>query len=162
MLNQDGLKFYWSQQGSLELLTSGAVGGKRKNVTAVSCFPWSHPQEYVSVVDEKGEELVLIESLETLSEGSRQALKRALEQAGFVLQIKAIDSVEEESDLRVWKVQTQVGPRQFVTKLDDWPQAFEDGRVLMTDVAGDLFEVKEIESMDSKSQKLLWPLVDFD
>lgn len=151
-------RFCWEAQNTLELHQNGLSFP----VKAVSNFPWSHPENFVSIQNTEGEELLILESIEELTESSKRALRKALGQVRFVLQVQGIESVTEEADFRVWKVKTQVGPRQFVTKIEDWPQAVDDNRVLITDVAGDLYEVKEVSNMDSRSQKLLWALVDFE
>jgi len=131
-------------------------------VKPISNFPWSHPNSFVSICDKEGKELLLLESLDQLAESSREALLRALAERRFVLEVKSIQSVREEGDLRVWNVLTQEGERKFLTKLDQWPQALSDERVLITDVAGDIYEVKNLAQLDKRSQKLLWALVDWE
>lgn len=131
-------------------------------VKPISNFPWSHPNAFVSICDKEGKELLLLESLDQLAESSREALLRALAERRFVLEVKSIQSVREEGDLRVWNVLTQEGERKFLTKLDQWPQALSDERVLITDVAGDIYEVKNLAQLDKRSQKLLWALVDWE
>ena len=148
----------WEAHSVLEL----QQGDLKIPVRPVSNFPWSHPESFVSLCDSENNELLVLEDLDELTLSSKEALKNALKEVRFVLEVKTIHSVKEESDLRIWEVQTQEGLRKFVTKLDAWPQALGGERVLITDVAGDLYEVKNMAEMDKRSQSLLWALVDWE
>ena len=72
-----------------------------------------------------------------------QALERALAEASFVLEVRRVDSVEEEVEIRQWKVETRQGPRSFQTHLDDWPRVLPMGGLLIRDVSGDLYRLPD-------------------
>ena len=116
--------------------------------------------EYVSLRDSDEREFVLVRGTTDLDETSRDVLKQALAEAGFVLEITRIESVDEEIEIRTWKVETLQGPRSFQTKLDDWPRQVANGGTLIRDVAGDLYYVKDAALLDKKSRSLLWAFVD--
>ncbi len=124
------------------------------------CFPWSEPTDYVSLRDGDEKEFALIRNPADLDEASREALEQALAEAGFLLEVVAIESVDEEVEIRSWKVETRQGPRSFQTRLDDWPRQVPSGGTLIRDVAGDLYYVKDPASLDKKSRDLLWAFVD--
>ena len=124
------------------------------------CFPWSQPTDYVSLRDTDENEFVLIRAASDLDVASRDVLEIALAEAGFVLEITRIESVDEEIEIRNWKVETRQGPRSFQTKLDDWPRRVPSGGTLIRDVAGDLYYVKDAAELDKKSRDLLWAFVD--
>jgi hypothetical protein len=124
-------------------------------VRPVSCFPWSAPGEYVSLRDEEDREIALIREMNSLDPESRAALEEALAQTGFVFEVNRIDSVEDELELRAWKVHTNQGSRTFQTKLDQWPQAIDEQVMVIRDLAGDLYRIKPA-ALDPKSQKLFW------
>jgi hypothetical protein len=86
--------------------------------------------------------------------------RRALSEAGFVFLIRKVYSVEEDFELRCFKVETPQGPRTFQTALDAWPRETPDGGLLIQDVAGDVFRIEDPETLDPKSRELLWELVD--
>ena len=134
--------------------------GEARPVFVRRCFPWSEPTDYVSLRDAEEKEFALIRELGDLDTGSREILEQALAEAGFVLEITGIESVDEEIEIRDWKVETRQGPRSFQTKLDDWPRRVPSGGTLIRDVAGDLYYVKDTASLDKKSQDLLWAFVD--
>lgn len=142
--------------GSLTAIKDGA----RTEVRVCRCFPWSKPSCFISLRDEKDNEVALIEQLSELEADSRAAIEEAMAQAGFVMEIESIISAEEVYEVRAWKVQTKQGPRTFQTKLDVWPREIASGGYLIHDVAGDVFRIAKPESMDAKSQKILWTMVD--
>jgi len=123
------------------------------------CFPWSEPHRHLSLRDNEEREVVLVEDPATLGAASREALERALAEAGFVLEVTRVVSIEEEVEIRQWTVETRHGPRSFQTHLDDWPRVLPSGGLLIRDVAGDLYRLMVAE-LDRKSRDLLWAFVD--
>ncbi len=121
------------------------------------CFPWSYPRRFLSVRDDKGNELALIQNLEDLDETSRQAVETALKNARFTFDILAIDNIERDFELRVWKVRTRQGPRTFLIKLDDWPRELDDGSLVIRDLSGDSFRIAAPDALDKRSASLLYP-----
>jgi hypothetical protein len=123
-------------------------------------FPWSEPREWVSLRDADDEELALVRAPAELDPESRGALEISLAEAGFVMEIEAILSVEEEIEIRTFEVRTAQGPRSFQTERDEWPRQLGTGGLLIRDVAGDLYAVREPEKLDPVSRKLLWVFLD--
>ena len=123
------------------------------------CFPWSEPQRHLSLRDSEDRDVALVDDPASLGAASREALERALAEAGFVLEVTRVVSIEEEVEIRQWEVETRHGPRSFQTHLDDWPRALPNGGLLIRDVAGDLYRLMVTE-LDKKSRELLWAFVD--
>jgi uncharacterized protein DUF1854 len=128
-------------------------------VRPVRCFPWSAPGELVSLRDERGSEQLLVERLQDLDALSARALETALLGTGFVLDVQRVESIEEDYEIRIWHTETRHGHRTFQTKLDEWPWASPDGGHLVRDLAGDLFRIPPLESLDERSRALLWAYV---
>jgi len=124
------------------------------------CFPWSEPRSYLSLRDEKEREVALIDDPAALQPESRRAIEHALAAAGFVLEVTRILRVDEEVEIRHWSVETVHGPRSFQTHLDDWPRTLPGGDLLIRDVAGDLYRLRNPKGMDRRSRELLWAFVD--
>jgi hypothetical protein len=95
-----------------------------------------------------------------LDAGSRLVLESALALAGFVFEVTQVHSLEEEIEIRDWKVETRQGSRTFQTRLDDWPRVLPGGGILIRDVAGDLYHVPAPEQLDWKSRELMYAFVD--
>lgn len=132
---------------------------RRVRVKPVRCFPWSSPGELVSLRDEHDREEVLVERLEQLDAASARALQGELLGAGFVLDVCRVDSIEEDYEMRIWHTETRQGKRTFQTKLDEWPWAAPDGGHLVRDLAGDLFRLPPLDTLDEKTRRWLWAYV---
>lgn len=137
-----------------------ARGGEAVPVLVRRCFPWSEPERFISLRSERDEEVALIADPAELDADSRAALELALAEAGFVFQVEAVRSVEEEVEIRHWRVATRQGERSFQTRLDDWPRRLPGGGFLLRDVAGDLYRIPDPATLDETSRGLLWAFVD--
>jgi hypothetical protein len=124
------------------------------------CFPWTFPERYISLQNDENEELAFVTDPKDLDQASQTALSQALAEAGFVFLIQKVYSVEEDFELRCFKVETPQGPRAFQTALDAWPRETADGGLLIEDVAGDVFRIESAEALDPKSRELVWELLD--
>lgn len=136
------------------------IGGEERAVRVHRCFPWSEPGRFLSLRDTDDEEFALVSSIVDLDGGTRRVLEGAVAEAGFVLEVTRIDEVEEEVEIRSWKVDTRQGERSFQTRLDDWPTEVPGGGIVIRDVAGDLYHVADPERMDARSRRWLWAFVD--
>ena len=134
--------------------------GRSRPVTVTRCFPWSKPAQYLSLRDDEGKEVALVQNADELDPSSRAALMDALAEAGFILEVTAITSIDEEVEIRSWQVQTKQGVRTLQTRLDEWPLVLPGGGYLVQDVAGDLYRVPEVELLDAESQNVFWPYID--
>ena len=134
--------------------------GKGRIVKAIRCFPWSYKDRFISIRDDSGQEIALIDNLNQLEQNSRKSIETALNETDFLFHIQRIDAIETEFEIRNWKVLTQQGVYQFQTKLNEWPHKLKETGYLIKDVAGNLFCIENIQSLDKASQKLLWAYLD--
>lgn len=137
-----------------------ARGDEERRVRVQRCFPWSRPSQYVSLRDDDEIEFALVRDSGELDPDSRDVLERALAEAGFLLRIVRVLEIDEEVEIRSWRVETDHGPRTFQTRLDDWPREVPGGGLVIRDVAGDLYYVPAPGDLDNKSRDLLWAFVD--
>lgn len=154
--NQEKLKLERRADGQLWAVSNG----EERAVRLHRCFPWSEPGRYLSLRDTDNEEFALVRSLDDLEPASRDVLLDAIAEVGFVLEVERITGVEEEIEIRTWKVETRQGPRSFQTRLDDWPMDVPGGGILIRDVAGDLYHVADPDKLDAKSRTWLWAFLD--
>src|ERR1043166_8313195 len=110
-------------------------------VVARRSFRWRGGSRYISLRDDDQAEVALVKDPMELPPSSRQALVEALAEAGFVFEVSRVIEVEEEVEIRHWRVETKQGARSFQTRLDDWPRALPGGGFLLRDVAGDLYRL---------------------
>jgi len=137
-----------------------ARGGAARPVWVLRCFPWSEPVRFVSLRDDDENEVALVADPAKLDDQSRSALEAELASAGFVFEVTGVLAIEEEVEIRHWRVATRQGERRFQTRLDDWPLELPGGGLLIRDVAGDLYRLRYPRTLDRRSRELLWALVD--
>lgn len=121
-----------------------------------SCFPYESKFKFLSLLDQDGKELGLIEDLENLEIKQKKLIFDYLEFKSFEFKIKGIYKVEEDFGIRTFEVKTQAGDKKFQTGLDDWPEKLEDESYLIKDLFGDLFRIESLEF----GQKYLAPSID--
>ena len=136
------------------------LGNERRVVHVQRCFPWSEPGYFISLRDEEGEEFALVPDPAELDCAGRAVLEAALTEAGFIFDLAAVLEIDEEVELRNWRVHTDQGARRFQTRLDDWPRKLADGGLLIRDVTGDFYRVRDLARLDRRSRALLWAFVD--
>jgi hypothetical protein len=136
------------------------LGERALPVQVRRCFPWTAPARFVSLRDEEETEVALVRDLDELDPVSQRALAASLAEAGFVLDIEAVDHVEDEIEIRTFQVRTRQGPRRFQTLRDEWPRPLPGGGILLRDVAGDLYRVADPAQLDRYSREQLWALLD--
>jgi uncharacterized protein DUF1854 len=124
------------------------------------CFPWSEPARFVSLRDDEEREFALVRDPAELDAASRHVLEEAMAAAGFVFEVTRVAAIEEEVEIRHWRVETRQGVRSFQTRLDAWPRLLPHAGLLLRDVAGDLYHVADPTRLDKRSRALLWAFVD--
>ncbi|MFC1601906.1 DUF1854 domain-containing protein [Candidatus Sumerlaeota bacterium] len=131
-------------------------GEEPAEVQLTLCFPWSEPGRHLSVRDNEGEELAFIADMDELEPESRSVARIALGEAGFVLEVETVEEIETEFEIRNWRVRTRQGPCRFQTRIGEFPLETPAGGLLICDVSGNLFHVREPHALDKKSLSLLW------
>ncbi len=151
-----GLELWRGSDGQLWARTVDQT----RAVRPVRCFPWTEPTRYISLRDRDDEEVALVRDLTDLPHTGQRALGTALLEAGFVLVIDAVLDVDEEIEIRKFRVRTAKGIRNFQTFRDEWPEEMPDGGLMIKDVAGDLYLVPNPASLDARSRRMLWAFLD--
>jgi hypothetical protein len=135
-------------------------GNESLPVEVVRCFPWTRPEQWLSLRDKEGVERAFVSELWELDNTSRAALTAGLSRSAFVLEITRVLRVEEDFELRSFQVETEQGPRRFQTSLDAWPRELAGGGLVLEDVHGDLYRLSAPHSLDAQSRKWLRALID--
>lgn len=155
---RETLKLKWDEKRSEMFLIQGE--NTEVSVKLHPCFPWRYPSSHLSVRNHEGEELGYIKDMDELSEDSQNAVKRSLAEALFHFEILDVLKVEEDFELRNWLVVTSQGERTFQTKLTDWPRRLPSGSYVIRDVHGDLFVIRNAESLSKSSLKKMKAFTD--
>jgi ATP-binding cassette, subfamily B, bacterial len=146
VLETDGDGVLWARQGG---------DGQRVRVLPRRCFPLTGPETFICLVDERHHDRACIESLDTLSASSREALRSALAQSEFLPKVTRIARVRHEATWSEWHVETDRGPRTFIVEQEDHIRRLEDGRHVITDSFGMRFLVPAPEHLDAHSRRWL-------
>lgn len=132
-----------------------AWGLEAQRVVPRHCFPLTDPDRFVSLLDEKGRELVCIESPADLSSAQREALQRALAQTEFLPVIERVVAISADTTHSSWHVQTDRGPAQFVVDQESDVRPISDDRFLVIDKQGVRYLIRALSALDRQSQRLV-------
>jgi hypothetical protein len=126
------------------------------DVKVVRAFPLSDPVHYYGLLNAKDKVIGLVANPSELEAGSRQIAEQELNRRYFTPIIQRITRMKEEHGVVYGDIETNLGLRQFVVKgIRDSILDLGDGRVLIMDVEGNRYMVKDWPSLDDKSRRLL-------
>jgi len=130
-----------------------------RDVRVRRAFPWSNPNQFVSIRNADGKELLLIESLTGLSENVRRTIEQTLTQSVFIPRITRVDEVDVRFGYQQWKVQTDRGPVEFRVQEREDIRFLPDGRFSLRDADGNVYELPPLTQMDEHSRRAVEPLI---
>ena len=137
------------------LVLTDAQGHEHAGVVAVRAFPIAAPGEGVSVLDEGGHELAWVPRLAELPEPQRTLLAEALEQREFMPVLKRLRSVSSFGTPSTWDVETDCGDTRFVLKGEEDIRRLGPGLLIVNDAHGVQYLIRDLNSMDRASRRLL-------
>jgi hypothetical protein len=131
------------------------VGGKDlADLRPRRVFPISTRSPFISFVNEKGEEVVLLRDPTGLDPESAATLTQALSKVyGFTI-IRRVYEISETMGVSLWAVMTDRGFASFeVVDRERHIRLLPNGRYLITDVDGNRFEIPCVYDLDEHSQE---------
>jgi hypothetical protein len=144
-------------QGKLVLKRPGEPDVR--DVRVRRAFPWSKPQEFVSIRSSEGKELLLIESLARLSPPLARLIQEHLAGTIFIPRITRIDSVDVRFGFQEWRVRTDRGPVSFRVQEREDIRFHPDGRFSLRDADGNIYELPPLAQLDDHSRRAVEPLI---
>jgi hypothetical protein len=91
-----------------------------------------------------------------LAPASWQAVQHELRLRYLTSNVQAVNNLRQEFDATYWSVATDRGPRDFVTQnLQENALWFSETHILLLDVDGNRFEIKDTSALDAHSRALL-------
>jgi hypothetical protein len=148
----EGMKLWEDAFGVLHLRVGET---EHKDLRARHAFPLSGKADYVSFLDEKGNEVAMVAHPHKLDKESRRALDAALERMYYVAKILRVDSLTETMGVTHWQVQTDRGYASFEVVDSQQIRKLLRGRYMITDVDGNRFEIEDLSGLDGRSQALV-------
>ena len=115
--------------------------------------PLSNPRRFLSLLDGKGDEILTIHEPEELPGPSLTAVKEELRRRYLTATVTVVELAKVEFGATYWHVDTDRGPRDFVTQsLQENAQWLSDDHLLLIDVDGNRFEIPSVAALDLKSR----------
>ncbi len=136
-------------------LVCNCNGQTYEGVVPVRAFPIAAPDECISLVAQDGHELALIETLESLPEAARALISAELSYREFTPEIYRIVSVSSFATPSIWQVETDRGNTELMLKAEDHIRRLSHTALLISDGYGLSFLLRNIETLDPHSRKLL-------
>jgi len=130
-------------------------GDEYVDVKPMPVFPVSEAADYVSFLDSKDKEVLLLRDPRGLDPDSRKALEDELGRTYFVPKITRVHQIEDAHGAARWEVETDRGYRVFDIRDREDVRVIRRTRVLLQDADGNRFEIEDIRELDERSQRLL-------
>lgn len=118
-------------------------------------FPISAMASYLSLVDEKGKEVLLLRDPENLDPDSLRVLQEEISRTYFVPRITRIYHIEDAHGAARWEVETDRGFRVFDIRDREDVRFIGRTRLLLQDADGNRFEIADINALDERSRHIL-------
>jgi hypothetical protein len=148
------LRLFYQPQGMPRLTVDNDRSYLKAKV--VLAAPLSRPREHVSILDGKGEEIVMLPDLEALDAESRRVAEQELQRRYLTCQVRQLVSLRQEFGVTYWEADTDRGVRDFVIRDHQencvW---LSETHLLLIDVDGSRFEIPDRRLLDERSQQLL-------
>ncbi|MFC5652852.1 DUF1854 domain-containing protein [Paenibacillus solisilvae] len=145
-----------SADGTLQARMDGYL---YEQVKLVRAFPFSIPDNFISLRTADNQEILLLRDLIGLDDNSRQLANEELQRRHIIPQIMRIISIFNQSSQWFWNVDTDCGPVVIIMdNLHENIHPIADGRWILTDAEGFRFELSNVAAMDDTS-RLLWQKV---
>lgn len=117
------------------------------------CFPWSLGDEYISVRDGEGKEIVLLKTLDEVDPDTRKLIEQELLDTVFVPRIRSITKYSDEFDVISITAETDRGEVTFQIRERQDVRILSATRAVFRDVDGNLYEVPDINALDRASKR---------
>lgn len=138
-----------------KLIYTDPAGQRHVGVTPIRAFPFTDREHWISLTNESGKELTLIEDVATLTEEARKILLAELASREFVPAITKVYSVSSETEPCEWDVETDRGRTKFVMKNEEDIRRLGQNGASITDGQGLRFVIHEIKKLDAHSRRFV-------
>jgi len=124
-------------------------------VVPMRAFPISMRNRYISIRDAEGNELGMIRDTDELDKDSRKLLEEEIRKRYFTPVIHKVRSVRDKFGIVEWEVETDRGPKEFLTRsLHDSLKETDTG-FIVTDIENNRYEIRDYSDLDPRSAAIL-------
>ncbi len=136
------------------LLLQRPDGSEPIVVEPVRCFPLTHRDEHVSLLDVEGREVLRIAALNELAEEPRRLLEQELAEREFSPVIRRILGAGTVAPCH-WDVETDRGMTRFQLDSEDEIRRLPNDTIILTDTNGIRFRIPQAAVLDASSRAIL-------
>lgn len=134
------------------------TGQKFENLEPRRLFPVSGLSEYITFLDENGEEQFIIRKLDNMEPEQRALLQSCLDEYYRIPRITRLIARTEKHKIWMWTVDTDRGIYTFeIINHIQSMKMFYDKRILIKDGNDNYYEIPNIYELDKRTQKLILP-----
>ena len=126
-----------------------------EKVGVARCFPWSLEEEYISVRDSDGRELILLKTLDGLDAETVALIEQELRERFFVPKIHQVVNHSAEFGIISITAETDRGQVDFQIRDREDVRLLPGSRAVFRDVDGNVYEVPDLTALDAASRKHL-------
>jgi hypothetical protein len=137
------------------LVLTDAEGQRHEDAEVNRAFPISCPEEWISISDSQGHEVLCIRRLEQLPPDLRQVVEEELTQSEFVPVIRRVVDVQAHISPSRWEVETDRGPAVFFLDSDESLRRLGPFTALFIDTHGVRYLIPDTRKLPSPSRRLL-------
>lgn len=151
------MRLFYAPEGRLRLTLEDR---SHLDVVPAWAAPRTHPDRYLSLLDSKGKEILMLERLEDAGADNVEVLRQELHRRYLYSQVRRVNAVRMEFGATYWSVETDRGHRDFVTQsLQENAQWIDEEFLLLIDVEGNHYQVKPVSALDPDSLRRLRSVV---
>lgn len=126
------------------------------SVKPVWSSPLTYPNRYLALLNSKGEEIVMVADPKSLKPDSFSAVSEELMRRYLTATVTSILDAKGEFGATYWHVETNRGPRDFVTQsLQENAQWLSPKHLMLIDVDGNRFEITDTTALDERSRRMI-------
>ena len=132
-----------------------ANGQSHSDVVPVRAFPFSAPDQWISLCDESGHEVLCLTDVAELDPKTRDQLAAELARREFIPRILHILRVDEGGVSSQWFVKTDRGDTKFELPSEDNIRRMGNDGTLLIDSHGIRYRITSVPQMDAHSRRIL-------
>ena len=117
-------------------------------------YPFSYPNEFISVRDIEGEELGLIRDLALFDREVQTTIEQQIELRYYAPRILTVQKAKEEFGFIYWECGTTSGEVRFTSRNGPGSVVLVgSGHYIIVDIDGNRFEIPDVSQLDPKDLK---------
>jgi hypothetical protein len=137
------------------LVVTLANGQSHSGVVPVRAFPFSAPEQWISLCDENGHEVICLTDVAELDRKARDQLAAELARREFIPRIQRVLRVVAGGAASQWFVNTDRGDTSFELPSEDNIRHMGSDGALLIDRHGIRYRIISVPQLDAHSRRIL-------